>query len=611
MPDAERAQSRERTLIQEMRQVLGRMEAALAMIRDSLVITTADGHILWCNQSFERLAASSKLQLLGRPMAATLPLDAQGQPLLPSDLRELGASAVSSRTVLLSQEPLRALELEWHAFEADRSNPLIFWIRDITDQVSNETLKRRIDLAERLRTESEIRNTRLQEEQLTLAAKVVECPVTGLPNRRGLQRRMTEALAILKDQPGVISILFCDLNGFKEINDLYGHHVGDDLLVEIGQRLQSALRPGDMLSRLGGDEFVVLTRSTTVSSDPFRLARRLQRRLQMPWIVEDQAIRPSMSVGIASTDDPAMTPEELLRRADLAMYDAKASDALSISSYDASIDTKVKHTIVLRRRVRQAIDNGELALVFQPIVNLHNGETVGQESLVRIHTPQAPVLSPDEFIPLAERTGMILPVGRWVISEALAHQRWLQDRDQPLLTSINVSPLQLKQEGFADWFLLQASHHGVDLCRTAVEVTEGMFIEQLEHTSHELGRLRSAGVQVYLDDFGTGFSSMSSLAELPIDAVKIDRSFIADFLIDPRKAKVLQSMIALAQDLSLTVIAEGIETESQHQGLLAMGCGLGQGYWFGRPEPAALGPSSSPDGPRARAANASDLAVQA
>jgi diguanylate cyclase (GGDEF)-like protein len=572
-------------LVAELRRTLGWLEEALDSIGDGLVITDAEARVLWCNAGFVTFCGRSKLLMLGEPLFSQLPRSCSGQPLLDATALQgkVGEGQSGRLTGLLSQDPLRAVEIQWREVKREASGPVVFTIRDISLLLSNAELQRRADLANERRAESETRNAQLREQQRSLAAQVVECPVTGLPNRRALQNRIAEALADLEAQAGQVTILFCDLNGFKEINDLYGHHVGDELLVEVGQRLQQGLRSGDTLARLGGDEFVVLTCGRLDEIEALELGMRLQQRLATPWIAEDYLIRPSMSVGIAGTTDPEIGIDELLRRADLAMYDAKAKNDPKISHYNDSIDLEVKRTIVLKRQLKQAIEDNELELVYQPIVTLTDAQTVGQESLVRIQSPGRPALNPSEFIPLAERTGLILPLGRWVVREAMDHVKRLQCLSRSLRTSINVSPLQLKQEGFASWFLAQAEERDLDPVLFSVEVTEGMLIDHPEQTTRELQHLRQAGVRVYLDDFGTGYSSMSWLAKLPIDAIKIDRSFAADFLMDRRKQTVLQSMITLAQDLNFTVIAEGIETEKQHIGLLEMGCTHGQGYYYGRP----------------------------
>ena len=548
-------------LIGELRNTLGRLEAALATIDDALVITTGDGRVQWCNASFEQLVSLPRLLVLDRPLDSLLPHRDDGHPLIPPGWQGQGAAAAGERfTVFLSREPIRALEIEWQPVVGDPSCPLILCFRDITARVSYASLQEEVERSERRRQRAEVAHQQLQERQMRLAAQVVECPVTGLPNRRGLHTHIARALRRLRNSHGAVTLLFCDLNGFKEINDLYGHQVGDELLIEIARRLRRGLGPGDVLARLGGDEFVVLTTAgTEPEGEAFTLAERLQQRLGEPWTIQGAVVHPSMSVGIASSHDPLLSVEELVRRA-----------------------------ILLRHRLERAIENDDLTLHYQRIVDLRDGRTAGLEALVRLPGPDDTMIMPGDFIPLSERTGLIFSLGHWVLERVLLDLQHLGPRAAGCRVSVNMSPLELRREGFAAAILERIRRRDVSPQRLAIEVTESMLIERPDRTSRELQLLRDAGVQVHLDDFGSGYSSMSWLARLPIDAVKIDRSFIAEGTRDPRKARVLEAMVHLARDLELEVVAEGIETEEQEQRMLRLGCRLGQGWRFGRPCPDIL-----------------------
>ena len=413
----------------------------------------------------------------------------------------------------------------------------------------------------------------------------MKCPVTGLPNRRGLRARMAAALRQLRRQPGSVTLLFCDLNRFKEVNDFYGHQVGDELLIEVGKRLQATLRPEDMLARLGGDEFVVLSPDIPTPMAAVQLAERLQALVSKPWTTQDYSILPSMTVGIASTDDSEVTVDELLRRADLAMYAAKANDERAITIYDNVIDDQVKRGILIKRQLQHAIDSDLLRVDFQPIVDLKSRDSIGFEALSRIRDFEGGWMSPIDFIPVAESVGLIDPLGDLVLRRCLAVLKLVNDITPDLLITINVSPLQICRDGLAGRMIALAERYEVDLSRLAVEVTESILIDRPQSAMRELHSLRAVGCRIYLDDFGTGYSSMSWLAQLPIDAIKIDRSFTAALLNDPRRSVVVASMIRLSRDLGLDVIAEGVELEAQAEALLAMGCCKGQGFLFGHPAP--------------------------
>ncbi len=575
----------QRKLVVELRRSMGRLEAALGTISDALVITSCEGRVLWCNASYARLVKRTSQSVLGESIYDQLPRDCDSAPLLNPELVLAGGKQGGHFTKVLHRHALHALEIEWKPIRSERLRPLIFCFRDVSALLSYEQLRVEADRIERRRQQTENLNRALELERLALATKVMECPVTGLPNRRGLNVSIRAALKAQRENGGRISILFCDLNSFKEINDLHGHQIGDELLVEIGRRLQRSLRFGDILSRLGGDEFVVLTMGIFDEGDALQLAMRLNDAVGQTWSLEDRTIRPSMSIGITISDDPDISVDELIRRADLAMYEAKTIGDQHISFYHSSIDKKVKKNIHLRHQLERAIQHEAMFLAYQPIVRLSDQTVVGLEALLRLGAIASPIATPSEFIPLAERTALILPIGRWVINAALKRLHQLRAEGSEVTMAINVSPLQLKESGLSDYFLSQTERCGVDPAWTVIEVTESILIEHPDLATSELRRLREAGVKVHLDDFGTGYSSMSWLARLPIDTIKVDRSFISDFLRDHRKAVVLEAMIRLSHDLGLGLIAEGIETTEQHAGLLAMGCVQGQGFLFGRPEP--------------------------
>ncbi|KEF41471.1 MAG: hypothetical protein ER33_11120 [Cyanobium sp. CACIAM 14] len=564
---------------------MGRLEAALGTISDALVITSSEGRVLWCNASYARLVARAAPGLLGESIFDQLPRDCDSAPLLNPAQVKAGGDQGGHTTKVLQRHRLRALQIEWRPVCTERRRPLIFCFRDVSALLSYEQLRVEAEQIERRRQQTENLNRALELERLALATKVMECPVTGLPNRRGLQVSLSAALRTQRENGGRITILFCDLNGFKEINDLHGHQIGDELLIEIGRRLQRSLRFGDILARLGGDEFVILTMGVFDEADAFQLAMRLMDAVGQTWSVEDHTIRPSMSIGITISDDPEISIDELIRRADLAMYEAKGKSDRHIAFYQPSIDRKVRQNIQMRHQLEDAILHEAMFLAYQPIVDLHDQTLLGMEALLRLGERSAPIATPTEFIPVAERTALILPLGRWVIGEALKRLRQLRGAGSNVSMAINVSPLQLRESGLSDFFLTQVEHAGVDPSWTAIEVTESILIEQPDLAACELSRLREAGVKVHLDDFGTGYSSMSWLARLPIDTIKVDRSFVADFLENDRKAVVLEAMIRLSRDLGLGLIAEGIETAEQHAGLLSLGCEQGQGFLFGRPEP--------------------------
>ena len=584
MPEAS-SPNAETSLVLELRRTLGRLDSALGQISEGLVLVNASGQVLWTNLSFDEFSGKTRLEILGVSLHSILPLNIVGDPILTLEQTRGGLLKTGLVTVIISDDPVCALEIEWRPVVTEVPNPLIFSFRDVSARISFDELQQKSQQIEEKWLSANKKYIDLQSKQLALAAKVMKCPVTGLPNRRGLRARMAAALRQLRRQPGSVTLLFCDLNRFKEVNDFYGHQVGDELLIEVGKRLQATLRPEDMLARLGGDEFVVLSPDIPTPMAAVQLAERLQALVSKPWTTQDYSILPSMTVGIASTDDSEVTVDELLRRADLAMYAAKANDERAITIYDNVIDDQVKRGILIKHQLQHAIDSDLLRVDFQPIVDLKSRDSIGFEALSRIRDFEGGWMSPIDFIPVAESVGLIDPLGDLVLRRCLAVLKLVNYITPDLLITINVSPLQICRDGLAGRMIALAERYEVDLSRLAVEVTESILIDRPQSAMRELNLLRAVGCRIYLDDFGTGYSSMSWLAQLPIDAIKIDRSFTAGLLNDPRRSVVVASMIRLSRDLGLDVIAEGVELEAQAEALLAMGCCKGQGFLFGHPAP--------------------------
>jgi diguanylate cyclase (GGDEF)-like protein/PAS domain S-box-containing protein len=427
--------------------------------------------------------------------------------------------------------------------------------------------------------------TARREAELALSDQAMRDAVTGLPNRRALHERVDAALQRLRRHPGIVTVLFCDLDHFKDVNDSLGHHVGDRLLVEVADRLRSALRPEDTIARLGGDEFVALGEGITEPGDAVLMALRLQDKLSAPWVHEDQVFRPAMSIGIAMTTDAEVTVDELLRRADLAMYRAKEQGRNRVEIYERSVDDEVQHAVNIQHELRRAIDTGGLVLHYQPIVDLADQRLVGAEALVRMRGQDGQLLSPGEFVPQAEATGLIVPLGAWVVQQALVDLVRLHEVNHDITLSINVSPTQLREDGFSDYLLEQIAFAGVRVDCVSIEVTETALIHDPVRSGRELTRLSEAGIRISLDDFGTGYSSLSWLTQFPVDIVKIDKSFTDDVGIDERKTAIISAVIAVSHELGFTVVAEGVESDEQGRRLLDLGCDRGQGYFYGRPTP--------------------------
>jgi diguanylate cyclase (GGDEF)-like protein/PAS domain S-box-containing protein len=416
--------------------------------------------------------------------------------------------------------------------------------------------------------------------------------LTGLPNRALFLDRLAHVIASAKRHPSYLyGVLFMDLDRFKVINDSLGHGVGDKLLIEVGKRLKSCLRPGDTVARLGGDEFAVLLEDINDAADAEEITRRLEQFLSTPYTILGSEIITGQSIGIALRSDRYELPEQILRDADIAMYEAKSKGRARHEFFDTHMHASIIDRLQLESDLRIAVEHREgFVLHYQPILDLiRDQHLVGFEALVRWEHPTRGLIYPLEFIPLAEETGLIVPLSDWIIREACRQLRLWQQKypAQPVLkVSVNVSSRLLLLAGFADSIAGILSTEGVDAGSLAIEVTESMIMEHTKTALETLTRLQEMGVHIHIDDFGTGYSSLSYLHSFPVNALKIDRSFIARMSADNENQEIVRTIIALAQNLKLDVIAEGVELDHQLATIKGLDCNYGQGFIFSKPLPA-------------------------
>jgi diguanylate cyclase (GGDEF)-like protein len=418
-----------------------------------------------------------------------------------------------------------------------------------------------------------------------LAHQALHDPLTGLPNRVLLLDRLTHALLRLGRAGSSVGLLFMDIDRFKVINDSLGHPAGDRMLLAMAERLKLTLRTSDTLARFGGDEFVILCEDLADEEHALRLAQRISQAMKEPLGGVDGELVVSLSIGIAMASSPAMSPESLLRDADAAMYRAKENGrARSAVFAQAMRDTAVGR-LDTEVALRHGIAHGELELHYQPIVELPGGRIVGTEALVRWRHPTRGLVPPDQFIPIAEETGLIVPLGAWVLREAAGQaQEWQRRAGCSALTmAVNLSALQLARHDLVDLIVDVLAESGLPAQCLELEITESVLMKDAAAATTMLETLKNLGVRLSVDDFGTGYSSLSYLKRFPVDTLKIDRSFTAGLGTDPHDTAIVTAIISLAEALNLTTIAEGVETALQAQGLVELGCGTAQGYHFGRP----------------------------
>ena len=412
-------------------------------------------------------------------------------------------------------------------------------------------------------------------------------PLTGLATRVLLNERLHEALQRSRRNGRRVGVLFLDVDKFKAVNDTYGHETGDRLLVNVTRRLQEVVRSGDLLARLGGDEFVMVCEELGAAQEAEAIAERLQLAFSLPFFVtDDLELAVTTSIGIAMADGQA-TPATLLREADAAMYRAKAEGRARSATFDPSMRAALVRKAETERRLRSALDQHEYVLHYQPVVSVTDGEVMGVEALIRWHDPQRGWVAPGEFVPLLEESGLIVPVGTWVLSEACRQARsWCDVRpEQPLSVAVNVSTRQLTQPGFAELVTGVLEETGLDPTLLCLEITEAALMEDVVSAWHSLRQVKALGVRLAIDDFGTGYSSLSFVKSFALDILKIDQSFVRGLSESPEDAAIAAAVCSMAQALGLETVAEGVETPRQLDILRSLGCDLAQGYYFTRPQP--------------------------
>ena len=414
-------------------------------------------------------------------------------------------------------------------------------------------------------------------------------PLTGLPNRLLGQSRLEHALQRAQRHGGRLGVVFLDLDGFKHINDSLGHPIGDSVLTDIAQRLKVRLRSEDTLARLGGDEFLLVLEEIATPADAAHIARKLLDALQLPLKLEGRELFVTASIGIAMYPDDGSSWSELIRNADTAMYQAKAAGRDQFCFYTADMNANALAQLELEAALRQALAQQRFELHYQPKLDLASGRTVGFEALLRMRDPHGTLLAPDDFIPLAERSGMIVPVGAWVLEAACREaRRWHDAGRDDLTIAVNVSACQFRCPEFADHVGHALAQSGLPGRALELELTESVLMDNPERTVERLLALKRSGVRLALDDFGTGYSSLGYLLRLPIDALKIDRSFVGGLGRDAHAIDIVHSIIGLARRMRLRVVAEGVETESQMHSLRDYGCDEIQGFLLSEPLTAAI-----------------------
>jgi diguanylate cyclase (GGDEF)-like protein/PAS domain S-box-containing protein len=533
---------------------------------EALIMSDSDNHIIEVNPAFERFTGFSAQEVIGR------------SPLFLLAPRNAPATIKAMLKAVREQGHWRG-EV-WDRLKDGREIPAWLSVSAVRDE--NGAILRiiasSIDMSEQKRAEEKI---------LHLAHHDV---LTQLPNRVLLMGRLEQAMARARRECTELALLFIDLDRFKNVNDTFGHHVGDGLLLEVGQRLCKLVRDSDIVARLGGDEFVIVLADTGSSAlrTSAAVATDIIRELSGAYMVEGHELHSTPSIGIGVFPQDGSDPDTLLKNADLAMYHAKSAGRNNFQFFTAAMNEATAERLALEGGLRTAIERNELSVHYQPQVDLATGRTLAFEALLRWRHPQLGQVPPLKFIPVAEDSGQIEAIGAWVLDQALAQvARWQAAGHTPLRVAVNLSAQQLRTEGFVTLVSLGLERHGLQGAALELEITESMAMRDPARTADMLRQLRGLGVSLAIDDFGTGHSSLSYLKQLPLNYLKLDRSFVMDLEHDANDAAICKATIQMAHSLGLGVVAEGVENAAQLAYLRQLGCDVVQGYFFSKPMPVA------------------------
>ena len=410
--------------------------------------------------------------------------------------------------------------------------------------------------------------------------------LTDLPNRLLLNDRLAQAIALARRQNKQLALMFLDLDRFKNINDSLGHAVGDQLLQLVAKRLTACVRSSDTVCRQGGDEFVILLADIEHTANAGRSAQKILTALVIPYFVNLHELDVTVSIGISIFPNDGQDADTLIKNADTAMYHAKASGRNNFQFFEQRMSVLAVERHSTEVGLRRALERQEFELYYQPKINLHSNKIVGVEALIRWQHPERGLLLPGDFISIAEDSGLILPIGRWVLREACSQaQVWRQAGLPPVTIAVNTSALEFGAKGFVENIRRTLRETGLEPRHLELELTESVLMRDAESSNFLLHMLADLGIRVAVDDFGTGYSSLSYLKQFPINTLKIDQSFVNDITSDPDDAAIVGAVTSMGKSLNLCVIAEGVETPEQRAFLVAQRCDEGQGYYFGRPMP--------------------------
>lgn len=535
------------------------LSQALEQSPMSVVITDSNSVIEYVNGAFEKTSGYSADEAVGQL----------------SNLLQSGKTSSNLYQYLWQQ--LSSGKTWQGELENRKKNGELFWERvHIVPVTDNNKIKHFLAVKQDITQQKE------QEQRITYQAHFDS--LTGLPNRFLSLDRLTYMINYAKRKGGKVAVFFLDFDDFKKVNDTLGHQDGDELLIEASKRLSSTVRESDVVGRLGGDEFIIITNQQGDDSNLAILAEKLLDQFRRPVVLNGREFISTISIGIAIYPDDGLTTLELLRQADSAMYHSKHSGRNTYHFYTKQMNKEVTRRVLIEEKLRLALSRNELYLCYQPLVNLSTQSVIGAEALLRWNSRELGMVTPDEFIPIAEQTGLIIDIGQYVMATAITQlANWQQRYSKDFKMAINVSPRQLGEQTIVRDINALLNQHGLAPSSLELEITEGVLLNGAPGIEATLATLNSSGIGISMDDFGTGYSSLSYLRNYPFDTLKIDKSFVNFIATDTADSELISAAISMGHALNLKVIAEGVETHAQRITLLLLDCDIGQGYLFGRP----------------------------
>jgi diguanylate cyclase (GGDEF)-like protein len=455
------------------------------------------------------------------------------------------------------------------------------------DQHSGDELGRLIQSFNHMLSQVELRDLELQKKQERLQHLANHDPLTKLPNRLLFSDRLQQAIVKARRNKHKMALMFLDLDRFKIINDTLGHDVGDLLICQVADRLKKSIRACDSAARFGGDEFVIILeelQGVHQINDISMVAEKVLKSIEQPFQLGEHKVFVTTSIGVSIFDDDSYTPDGLSKCADMAMYKAKEGGRNNFQFYTAGMNERFRKLQEVENGLHRALDNGHFVLNYQPQMDLRSGRLIGTEALLRWNHPEHGIIESNEFIPQAEESGLIVPIGQWALKEACAQNKYWQTMGfAPIPVAVNISPRQFRHEGLIQSVTTALEESNLDPQYLKLEITGDMIIQDVEKVIEIMDKLNVIGVKLAIDDFGAGYSSLADIKRFPINQLKIGRTFVLKVTTDENVSVILSAIIAMAHSMNLDVVAEGIETEQQLNCLVEKGCGMGQGYFISRP----------------------------